>query len=161
MPCLKRDRSDKQTPASWPSIDHFHPFVSPKDFSPTSRRQFPPNDLCTCTESIKLASCHSARQGRHAAVGARIELVGIDKLERFAQGIGDFLGRFNGVGCHVDGADHHFFATDQFDQIDGNMRVVAFQRDDVDVGLLQLGEGLFVLAPFRPCLLYTSPSPRD
>jgi hypothetical protein len=56
-----------------------------------------------------------------------IELVGIDEPQRLAQGFGYFFGGSICVGRHIDGADHHLLAPDEFDQIHGNVRVVTFQ----------------------------------
>ncbi|KAG1248660.1 hypothetical protein G6F68_013701 [Rhizopus microsporus] len=64
-------------------------------------------------------------------------------------GAGHFLGRFHSAGGHIDGADHHLLAAHQFDQVDRYVRVVAFQRDDVQAGRLQLRERFLVLAPLR------------
>ena len=57
---------------------------------------------------------------------------------------------FNGIGRHIDGPHHHLLAPNEFNQIHGNARVVTFQRDHVDTGFLQLGEGFLVLPPLRP-----------
>ena len=55
---------------------------------------------------------------------------------------------------YVDGADHHLFAADQFKQIHGHVRVMALQRDDIDVGRLQFRKRLFILSPFRAQRLF-------
>jgi len=67
------------------------PRFSPAVTSLQSFCKFAPDNFRPRTESVQLASRHVTRQGRHAAVGGRVELVGVDKLQRLAQGIGDFL----------------------------------------------------------------------
>lgn len=99
-------------------------------------------------ECLQLAAGDFTGERCHAAVGAGVELVGIHELQRLAQGLGDFFRRLDGVVGDVDGTNHHLLATDQLDQLHRHVGVVAFQRDDIDVGLLKLGEGFFVLTPF-------------
>lgn len=114
-----------------------------------SGAEFAPDDLCASTQGMQLAPGHVAGQGGHAAVGRGVEFVGIHELQRFAQGVGDLFGRFDGIGCHVDGAYHDFLAADELDQVHRDVRVLAFQGDDVNAGFLQLGERFLVLQPFR------------
>ncbi|SOO28380.1 hypothetical protein XAP6164_2380026 [Xanthomonas phaseoli pv. phaseoli] len=112
-------------------------------------RQLSTHDLRACTECTEFAARHVPGERCHAAVGGGIELVGIDEAQRLAQRLGHFLRCLDRAACHVDGTDHHLLAADEFDQIDRHVRVVAFQRNDVERGCLQLGKRLFVLAPLR------------
>ena len=122
--------------------------------TPVLSQQFASDDFRTCTESVQFAICYTPGQRSHAAVCGRIQLVGIDKPECFPQRTGHSLWCLDAVAGHVDGTHHHFFPSNEFEELHGDMRVVAFERDDVDVGLLQLWEGPFILAPLlAQCLL--------
>src|SRR5690606_27203745 len=84
------------------------------------------------------------------AIGAWIELVGIDELKGFTQSVRDFLRGFNGMRCNVDGPHHYLFAAKEFNKVNWDMRVLAFKRDDIDIGFLQLGERFLILTPLGP-----------
>ena len=91
------------------------------------RGEFVTDDSSTRAQGFQLTSGNAARQWRHTAVGRRIKLIGVDKLQRFTQGISHFFRSLNGVGRHINGTDHHFFATDQLNQIHWHARILGFQ----------------------------------
>jgi hypothetical protein len=106
------------------------------------------DDLSSCAQGIQLVSCHTTRQGGHAAIGAGAKFICVDKLKRLAQRCSDFLRGFDGIACHIDGPDHDFLTSNKFQKIHWDMRIVAFEGDHTDAGFLQLGESFLILPPF-------------
>lgn len=64
-------------------------------------------------QSAELGQGDIAGEGRHSAVGARNQFVGIHILQRLAQGFCDLFRGFNLLVGHVDGAKHDSFAAHQ------------------------------------------------
>ena len=70
-----------------------------------------------------------------------------DELQRFADRVGDLLGRLHDIGRDIDDADQQVLAFEQLHQVHRHMRVHALERDGLDRALRDRREDLLVLAP--------------
>jgi hypothetical protein len=87
---------------------------------PLYRSQLVADQLRTLDQSEHLLSRHLPIQGRHAAIGAGDQLVGVDVAQGGPKGVRDVLGGLDGVARDVDGADHDPLSAQEFQDLDGD-----------------------------------------
>jgi len=89
-----------------------------------------------------------AIHGRHAAVGARVEMLRRHVFRRRGDHARHFLRRLDRIVGHVDDTDEHVLALQQLEERDRHLRMYAFERDLVELALRERREDFLVLAPF-------------
>src|SRR5207247_4142599 len=95
-------------------------------------------------QGAKFLQCNISVHRRHAAVGAREQVLGGHVLQGLFYNVRDLFSRFNAIGRYVDDADQHVLALQQLQQLDRHLRMDALERDLRDAPLRQGREDLRV-----------------
>src|SRR5215813_11568918 len=79
-------------------------------------REFAADEGGAGAEGVELGTGEIAVEGNHAAVGAGVNLRGLDVTHRLADDRGHFLRGLHPVACHVDGAYQHILVAQETEE---------------------------------------------